>query len=270
MQVAQHVELPTMVLQDLPYTVKAYTMNMILPHEMKAERPELADKRTTTVRFSENNTTHEFDNDSLLQPEAVWYQSEEYAEMKLRSRSDARDARKGGYGCLLDFTFDSPRIDVQNSINAFVRLEEDLSQRGLERHVSRQHGDERGEIKRRARAGVLIHQGRLSREGYTGDDRAQRLAQLYGQTVKSAAVFAQRVGRADQLAAKQGDDSSMALEYVQAHLQQKQRRPMAERRLSNYSVKSQASMDSRRRALLSCKQGSVTSMSFEDFCAAIA
>ena len=221
------------------------------------------DAKTKTVRFSdERNTILEFENGALLFQHRVWYQAGQYAEMKARSRSDAREARKLGIGCLLSCTFDSPRPDAQVTINAFVRYGEHETRRGLERFLCRDHGDERVDGKDRARSSVIVHQRRLKKESLSEDDVALTLAAIYGEAVYNASVFARRLGMADALVVKEGEDSSMAEEYMEAYLKQKKKRHATiERRLSNsnysvqsvgsnysvQSVESQASMDSRRR-----------------------
>jgi hypothetical protein len=239
-------------------------------------------QRRTTVTLNESaNTIHSFDNDaSLLHPDRIWYQPDDYAGMKVRSRADAREARKQGFGCLLVGAFESTRPDVQIRLNAFVKLEDEQSRRGLERFLSREHGDERIDGKDRARSSVVIHQEQLRRDNVQGDKMTRALATVYSEAVRSATFFARRMGIADELVVKEGEDSTVALEFVDAHMEGKKKRPI-ERRLSNlstYSVQSeasQASLDSRRRVpwrrtpAKNCPPPSPSSAS-EEFYAAIA
>jgi hypothetical protein len=238
----------------------------------------IASNNTESVRFDEEqNSTCEFDNDfALLHPENVWYQPEQYAEMKTGSRSDAREARKQGVGCLLSCTFDSPKPDAQVRITAFVRFHELKCLRGLERFLSREHGDERVDGRDRARSSVLIHQTRLKREGASDDLMVRTLAKVYEEAASSASAYARCLGIADELVIKEGEDSSVAQEYINAHMKAKKRHPTMERRLSNsnYSVQSQASMESRPRMPLRRMNKSMFSKSpaspSEEFYAAIA
>jgi hypothetical protein len=205
-------------------------------------------ERPITIRFNDaENTTRTFDLDPLVKSEEIWYQSHDYDEMKLRSRHEAREWRRQGFGCLLQDTFELPTADVQTRLTAFVRLEEEKSRRGLERFLCRQHGEERSAMKDRARQSVLIHQRRLQREGAPGDEITENVACMYREVSRSASVFARRLGMADELVVKQGEDSALAQEIVDLHQKLKSARPRMERRLSNYSAHSTGtSVDSKR------------------------
>lgn len=207
-------------------------------------------KLQKSVSFAdERNETHLFIDDLTVEPEEIWYIGDDYTDMKMRSRYEAKEWRKMGFGILLQECFALPRDDAQHYINAFVLLEGSNSRRGLERSLSRRHGEERSELKDRARQSVLIHQRRLQREGMKYDDMAEKLAAMYREVCRAASIFARRLGMADELVVKCGEDSSLAERIVDAHHEEvrSNRRPPLERRLSNFSVVSTNSFDSKRR-----------------------
>lgn len=208
----------------------------------------LATKKTVSLSL-EANVVHEYEEDETVPPEDIWYTGDDYADMKARSRNDAREWRRQGFGILLQETFAYPRPDAQRYINAFVLLEEEQSRRGLERSLCRQHGEERSEMKDRARQSVLIHQRRLQRDGVKPEEMAAQLGPMYKEISRCATVFARRLAMADELVTKQGESSKEAQSILDEHQQRlaARRRGSMERRMSNYSMVSTNSFDSKRR-----------------------
>lgn len=209
-------------------------------------------KEKRSVLFAlEHNQTREYEEDPLVEADQIWYIGEDYSLMKARSKMEAKECRRKGFGVLLRDTFAFPREDAQKHLNALVQLDASQSRRGLERSLSRQHGEERSEMKDRARQSVLIHQRRLRREGAKQDEMAEKLSAMYQEVTRSAFLFARRMGIADEVVVKEGEDSTVALEIVETAQKNNPppRRPgRMERRLSNYSIMSTHSFDKRRAA----------------------
>jgi len=204
-----------------------------------------------SVKFAlDRNKTLEYDHDESILPSEIWYIGEDYYEMKYKSRQDAKEFRRRGFGILLKDVFTYPKPNVQEHINAFVLFEESQSRRGLERNLARHHGEERSEMKDRARQSVLIHQRRLRRDGVKPDEVVEKLSSMYKEVCRSASVFARRLGIADELVARVGQDSSHAERILEEHDISVQGGPggraRAERRLSNVSIVSTNSYDSTR------------------------
>jgi hypothetical protein len=211
---------------------------------MTAYIVETAAKKS--VRFAENNELFQLVDEYEVVPDEIWFSSEDYVLIKSRTRAESKEWRKLGHSVLLSDTFETPRQDAQEYITAFCQLEGELSRRGLERHLSRQHGEERSELKDRARQSVLIHQRRLNRQGLCLADVIDQLAYIYRDMTRPAKTFARRLGKADELVACVGEDNTAARIILEAH-QRHERSQKMERRLSNFSVFSANSFDSKRK-----------------------
>jgi hypothetical protein len=197
-----------------------------------------------TVSFEEEqNRIHTFEEEYELPVEECWYVGGDYVHMKSSSRAEAKEWRRQGYGIILKDTFENPRPDAQDFIDAFVQEEGAQSRRGLERHLSRQHGEERSAVKDRSRQCVLVHQHRLRKQGVKYPEMSDRIGSIYKDTCRPARVFARRLGKADELVAKKGVDSSTADRIVE-DFQKRNYSNKMERRLSNFSIKSGNSFDS--------------------------
>lgn len=202
------------------------------------------------VRFADGEALSEtlcFNEDLTVPLEEIWYNGDDYAEMKARSRSDAKLWRRQGFDVLLRDTFQFPLPEAQEYINAFVMLEECQSRRGLERFLSRQHGEERSAMKDRARYTVLVHQRQLRKSGAKADEMSEKLSDVYKEISRSALVFARRLAIADELVVLKGENNRFAEKILEAHHVAKNGQRKMERRLSNFSIRSGSSFDSKRR-----------------------
>jgi hypothetical protein len=195
-----------------------------------------------SVSFSDEIKIRTFEEEFEVSTEERWFAGGDYVTMKLTSRSEAKEWRRHGYSFLLKETFQDPRSNAQEYMNAFVRQEGLLSRRGLERHLSRQHGEERSTAKDRARRTVLSQQWRLQRQGRKIGEIAEHIALVYEEACRTAKIFARRLGKADELGVLEGEDSSFVDSLVQEI--QEQSFSKMERRLSNVSVQSGNSYDS--------------------------
>jgi hypothetical protein len=201
--------------------------------------------RKTVIFEEEKNRIHMFEEEHELPVEECWYVGGDYVHMKSSSRAEAKEWRRQGYGIILKDTFENPRPDAQDFIDAFVQEEGAQSRRGLERHLSRQHGEERSAVKDRSRQSVLVNQHRLRKQGYKYQEMSDRISSIYKDTCRPARVFARRLGKADELVAAKGVDSSTA-ERIVEDFQQRHHSKKMERRLSNFSIQSGNSFDSNR------------------------
>jgi hypothetical protein len=164
----------------------------------------------------------------------IWFASDDYFDMKAKTRYDAKEWRKQGYGILLKETFENPADNTQDYLNAFCLLDGQLSRRGMERHLCRYHGEERSDLKDRARYCVLSNQRRMKRQGLEGDELTNHLAFVYHEASKPSKLFARRIAKADESAAGVACNNQPALALFDLHGVSPGRRKM-ERRLSNAS-----------------------------------
>jgi hypothetical protein len=216
-------------------------------------------KTRRTVQFVEGgHETLLIEQLCELPVEELWFTGDDYSYIKAQSRIDSKEWRKKGFGLLLQDTFQDPRPDAQDYINAFCQLsgdDNDLCRRGLERHLSRKHGEERSDNKDRARYTVLSQQRKLRKHINTQnqDAVAEQLAMLYQDVTRTAKIFARRVAKGDEVAVKMGCDDVPAQGILDQHestingQSSSSGRPHGrtmERRLSNFSVKSANSYNS--------------------------
>jgi hypothetical protein len=223
------------------------TESLLTPPTCLAETERNTSRSTTIVFNDERNHTLVFESEHDVPIEEIWFTGDDYAHMKARLREESRAWRRQGYGMLIKDTFDPSFPNAQEYLNAFAQLEGALCRRGAERHLSRQHAEERSDQKDRARQAVLIQQGKLRRKRVDPDTFVERLAQVYKDQSRPAVVFARRLGIADQHVELHGEDSSIACMLAGIDLSgEGTKRRNYERRNSNMSMMSTNSMDSRR------------------------
>jgi hypothetical protein len=214
----------------------------VIPSSSLSSRNNNENKRR--IQFIEGHETLLIEQLCELPVDDLWYTGDDYFSIKQQSRIDSKEWRKKGFDVLLRDTFQDPRPDAQEYINAFCQLEdESLSRRGLERHLSRKHGEERSDNKDRARYTVLSQQRKLRKQGMKQQDMAEQLAMLYQDVTRTAKIFARRVAKGDEVAVKKGGDDMAAKHILDEHDCSQSRHRM-ERRLSNFSVKSANSYNS--------------------------
>jgi hypothetical protein len=206
----------------------------------------------------------------------IWFGGDEFIRIKAKSREESRQWRRLGYSVLLKECFHRRDPDVQHQLNAFCQLEDELCRRGLERHLSKQHAEERSDCKDISRQAVLSTQKRMRNKDANSDETIRMVSEAYEQQTRSSKMFAHRMGLADEYTVKKGCNSSAASKYLEEEEYEGGGRRRMQRRLSNYSVVSTNSMDSRRRWLATTERqkrrptpASPASVS-DDFYAAIA
>jgi hypothetical protein len=212
-------------------------------------------KSKRSVSFDlERNTTRLFE-EKEVQPQEIWFLGDDHTDMKNRCKVEAREWRKLGYSVLLNDSFEQPRNDVQDYLNAFAQLPERLNRRGIERQCSRKHGDERSELKERARQSVLRSQEEYKTQSISQEELAEKLSQSYISACRCARIFARRVGKADEVEMQRLDrldalGYDVPSELVERIFEQngivppEQSKRTMQRRLSNFSTASGISLQS--------------------------
>lgn len=225
----------------------------------KLETLSIADNKHSTTKRSisfdfEKNTTRIFEVNEV-HPQEIWFIGEDHTDMKNRCKIEAREWRKLGYSVLLNDSFEYPRNDVQDYLNAFTQLPDRLNRRGIERQCSRKHGDERSELKERSRQSVFRAQEQFKKQGMGKDELVEKLSLCYICACRNARIFARRMGKADEVEIQRLDklDSfgyEATSELVERILEQNgivapdHSRRTIQRRYSNYSTASVISLQS--------------------------
>lgn len=202
----------------------------------------------------EKNTTRLFEANKE-QPQEIWFTGDDHTDMKNRCKVEAREWRKLGYSILLNDSFEYPRNDVQDYLNAFAQLPDRLNRRGIERQCSRKHGDERSDLKERARQSVFRSQEQFKKEGMSPEELSEKLSLCYICACRNARIFARRMGKADEIEIQRIDRMDSfgyegTSELVERILEQNGIAPpdhskrSVQRRYSNFSSASIASLQS--------------------------
>jgi hypothetical protein len=217
--------------------------------ELKLRGAPLRRVATNKVTFAPNEAqVRTFQIPQNIPYEDLWFTPEDFDDIKSKSRSDAREWRKLGYGSLLKDTFEDPRPDAEHYIAVFCALDGTLNRRGLERHCSRKHGEERSDCKDRARHCVLSTQHQLRQEQNTRGAKLSEseislsIAKAYNSVSREPKIFARRIAIADEFVALEKVAEQSVLDQHLAILSSC--RPKMQRRLSNYSAASTVSMAS--------------------------
>lgn len=157
----------------------------------------------------------------------LWMDPDEFFDMKKASRLFAKQWRLNGFTVLLKDTYEHPRSDAQKVLNAFVQLEGNDCGRGMERRGSKEHGEERTYLKKRALQAVLLHQRRLLVRGAGQEELWEELGDVSQDYTRTAKIFARRMAKADENAVHFPDPESgyMVLEELQSR-NKNGRRPM--------------------------------------------
>ena len=218
----------------------------------------LVDRSTTSgskpkrsISFDESrNDVRLYDAPSGDLQELLFFSGDDFMLMKAKSREEARSWRRQGFSILLKQSFEAKHPKAQDYLSAFAQLEDDLYRRGLERHLSRHHAEERSDRKDCARQSVFMNQGKLRRQGATQEDLARKISEAYKDHCRNAKVFARRIAIADELVVLKGEDSSFAEKIVEES-EVPSRGRKVERRLSACSLMSASSAGSNYSAMSS-------------------
>jgi hypothetical protein len=144
--------------------------------------------------------------------EKLWYSPSYHKENKQAIRDEAREWRKTGLGILLQDTFVSPNAPLaQHCLNAFAQLAEGEYMRGIERHLCREHDEQRVKRRRNFVQDVLEQARYLESHPFLSEDEKRtKLAEFSALQSKCAEVFARRLGKADETAILQGENPKFA------------------------------------------------------------
>ena len=176
-------------------------------------------KITKRVRFAVENIIISFDEE--VQKEQ-WYSREDYTEWKRSFRQEARSFRHLGYGVLLKRSFEKPPPDVQHHITAFAQLDGDNYLRGIERYLNKQHDTERVGLKQRSIHGLLRHQRKM-KSRLSPEDLAEELSFLEQEYSRPARRFARRIGIADEVVMRIGENPQKAQQISRQLLRRTER-----------------------------------------------
>lgn len=158
--------------------------------------------------------------------EKLWYSPDYHRKCKVAVKREAREWRKSGLGILLDDAFVNPNPkQVQQCLNAFAQLSDTEYARGVERHLSQEHDAQRVQRKRHFILDV-VEQARYldSLGGLSADEKRDKLAEFSSLQSKIASVFASRIAKADEVAAREGPAPQVAVKLVSKLLHKYQSR----------------------------------------------
>lgn len=171
-----------------------------------------------TVSFQETTTIVRFPD---MGGEPSWHTMEDRKAFILQARMETNAwINKGRYGFLLqDSFFDSSEASVQEKMDAYAQLPGEDYCRGLERHVCREHGLKRDGFKKGA-IRAIVNEGRKRKErGMPIEQAWMQLGEISRHLSAQATRFARRVGAADELVVKEGEDASKVLKLHEEAMQ---------------------------------------------------
>ena len=161
---------------------------------------------TTIVRFHQT-----VDNEGTDR----WITTAERAQFVLDARQETKAWIAKGCTFLLQGVFHDTSDIAQEKITACTQLPGNGYCRGLERYVCREHGLTRDSFQKGALRTIVAEWKK--RKGVLSDDESwQEVGDLSRRLTSFATVFARRVGAADELAARFGEDPSKARYLLQA------------------------------------------------------
>lgn len=159
--------------------------------------------------------------------EALWQQEWEMDECKQLVRVRAKQWRRTGMGNLLNNTYlcdnDLTPALCQQQLNTLAQLPDEFHMRGVERHLSRKHDQDRTYRKRTIVQEVVYQFDTLQHQVENGNLTAAEAHEFLGQFSrglnKEAALFARRMGKADEVVMRKGSAKSIEpamelLEYL--------------------------------------------------------
>lgn len=132
------------------------------------------------------------------QLESMWLNYQEFCSLRKGVSEEISANKDRGYSKLLIATLDDERL-AQVKLDMWVKPDDSLNQRGLERHVSSQHRAWRVGEKNRSVQAVLEAQA-IAREESEFDDFADYLACISSQHTQQSKEFAQMMAKADEKA----------------------------------------------------------------------
>ncbi|CAB9510737.1 expressed unknown protein [Seminavis robusta] len=153
----------------------------------------------TIVRFHELRTAAE-----------RWHSIPDRRRFIQQAREEAQHwIDKGCYEFLLKDSFHEGSDELaQARMNAYAQLPGEDYCRGLERHVCREHGLKRDSFKKGA-IRAIVNEGRKRRDaGMPLDKSWYQLGEISRKLSFLAARFARRVGTADEIVVRLGEDAS--------------------------------------------------------------
>ena len=182
------------------------------PQRQSRKSVQFAEERNTTLILADHCS------------EEQWVSQEEFHEVMKSMKRKVGEWKLKGYGVLLRNTFDNPHPTVQRNINAFVQLDERDCVRGMERSLSSHLDQKISQMKDRSIKTVLSHQRLMKKDGVSLDVMREELAVVSRMHSRACVQFARRLGKADELAAR-NDNVADARKLVEelSRMQEKQK-----------------------------------------------
>ena len=161
-----------------------------------------------SVRFSEGpDSIHIIENEPTMSQD-MYATQEEFSQAKDATKADAAKLRKEGYDSLFEDSFVNPPEDVQKRLNEFAKHSDG---RGLERHTSQKHYEQRMQHRMIAIQAILLGQAQARKQGLKIEDVSEQLRELSIQYCCTAKIFARRMGKADEAACYKKSSSNNSL-----------------------------------------------------------
>lgn len=161
------------------------------------------------VRFADNHETSAFEQKS--ERKVCWVSPESCNRNKEEAYREGREWARKGYDSLIDESFIDPAENIQLDLNNYVRLgDEQTSVRGLERHISAKHADERRFKRCQCVESVVDLCIYMRRKGEKWEEIEKEVASISLEHSKTARKFARRMAIADEVAVQGEEDMSSA------------------------------------------------------------
>lgn len=172
---------------------------------IKEINDNIVSSKQRKVRFADNlHETVEFEQNA--ERDVVWVAPELCNRNKESAYRDGRAFARKGWDSLLHDAFLEPSSDVQADLNTFVLLGDDEhSPRGIERHISAKHADDRRFKRCQTVETVVDLYLYMKRRGESWEAIEKELEEVSLEHSTAAAKFARSMALADQLAVVRED-----------------------------------------------------------------
>lgn len=155
-----------------------------------------------TVRFSLEESVHEYEypspSRSSCATETMWYQPSDYDQMRLEALVSVQEAKQKGMNAFIKQNYGCTDSKTQEMLNVWAKCKD--TNRGLERFVSEEYGQQRQLHRRKIIEAVLFAQNKLRKEN-RNDVSAASIIQTVSSTLSGNAIqFARMLAIADRAA----------------------------------------------------------------------
>ena len=166
---------------------------------------------TTSKRVSFKPTTTIVRFQDSVGADDRWTSTAERKQFVVNARNETKACIEKGCTSLLQGVFHDTSEAAQEKITACTQLPWDGGYcRGLEPYVCREHGLTRESFQKGALRTTMAEWKRRKASGMSHDDSWREVGDISRRLTSFATLFARRVGAADELAARHGEDPSKA------------------------------------------------------------